>query len=200
LTGKGNPVDIHRDGLYYGLTVEENPANNVKYVGRARNHDASLSDACWQIVKYTYDGTIVRQSYANWGKYNHVWDDRASYFTGTLPDPPAGPSFPGEFTVSGSFTPSGLTIEGRITQVTIDDTGWVALPATPLTARNHIRVDNFLGANDMLIQYADKNGPAITYGKTIPQGSWDGWDITDDIEIYGRAVSGSFPVIVEEIA
>lgn len=196
----GTPVEVFREGLYYGLTVEENPANNVKYVGRSKIHDAALSDPCWQIIKYTYDGSIVRQAYADYGKYTHVWTDRASYFSVSLPDPPAGPGFPGEFTVTGSFTPSGLTIQGLITQVTLIDTDWVPLPATALTARNHIRVDNFNGTNDMLIQYADKALPGISYGKTIPQGSWDGWDITDSIVLYGRAVTGSFSVIVEEIA
>jgi hypothetical protein len=45
-------------------------------------------------------------------------------------------------TTSGTFTPSGLKVAGRISEVALNAVTWTALPATALTARNAIRVQN----------------------------------------------------------
>jgi len=47
--------------------------------------------------------------------------------------------------ISGSFSPSGLTIGGKITEVVLNSTAWVALPLTALTSRNALNIQNNSG-------------------------------------------------------
>lgn len=102
-------------------------------------------------------------------------------------------------TISGDFTPSGLNISGRVTEVTINDSSWTALPPVPLTNRNAISIQNTSGFN-MKVNY----DPLLTtyVGVFIPNNNERYYDIKDTIIVYGRLAPGSgIGVInVEELA
>ena len=102
-------------------------------------------------------------------------------------------------TLTGELTPSGLTIGGRFTEVTLTDTGWTALQAIggPLADRNAIAIQNESGV-DIKVQF--DSGLASYKGMTIRDKSERQYDITDSIIIYGRSASGTITVNVEEIA
>ena len=102
-------------------------------------------------------------------------------------------------TLTGELTPSGLTIGGRFTEVTLNATGWTALQAIsgPLPDRNAIAIQNESGV-DVKVQF--DSGLAGYKGITIRNNSERQYDITDSIIIYGRSSSGTVTVNVEEIA
>ena len=95
-----------------------------------------------------------------------------------------------------SIQPSGLTTEGKITEVSLSASSWTALPATPLTDRNAISIQNLSGI-EIKVNYLDSVGYV---GMVVASGSERFYDITDEIVIYGRAASGTPTVVVEEIA
>lgn len=103
----------------------------------------------------------------------------------------------------GSFdvqaVPSGLRNGGRHSEVSIDDNGFTALPATPLTNRNAIAIQNNT-AFDVKLNYSDSIG---TYtGILLRPGSERQYDIKDTINLYARAEPGSGTILldVEEIS
>jgi len=92
---------------------------------------------------------------------------------------------------------SGLSKEGKITVVTINDTTWTALPVTPLDDRNALSIQNPTEEN-MKINYADD---IVGYvGIEIKAGFERYYDIKDSIGIYGKSESGDIDVIIEELA
>lgn len=99
-------------------------------------------------------------------------------------------------TVSGSVSTSGLSIAGKITIVTLSSAVWTALPIAPLINRNHISIQNLSGV-EMKINYTDSVG---YIGIVVADGSERHVDITDDVIIFGRVVSGSPSVTVEEVS
>lgn len=98
--------------------------------------------------------------------------------------------------VSGSFTPSGLTTEGKITHLSVG-TSWTALPATPLSGRNAIEIVN-RGAATIFIEFDN----AVATGNGRPLGAGQSYfiDITDDILVYASTASGSVSVTTVEVA
>lgn len=94
--------------------------------------------------------------------------------------------------VTGSFTLSGLRTDFEVTTQDVTDTA-AKMPATPLTDRNSISIVN-LSATDTL--YIGKS--TVTADSVI--GTTSGWevgplegfntDITDEIELWGRAEAG----------
>lgn len=77
--------------------VEDKASVNVTYYGRQELFLAPTDlvtaldqRPIWQIRRVTTDGNEQRTLYANDGKYNCKWSDRALYF----PAPPAGPGVP----------------------------------------------------------------------------------------------------------
>jgi hypothetical protein len=105
-------------------------------------------------------------------------------------------------TAVGTFTPSGLNIGGKITQVTLNDSSWTPLPATALSNRNAISIQNLSGY-EMKINYQEAFDGSYGYvGMVLPNGNERYYDIKDSILIYGRLATGSVSgvVNVEEIA
>lgn len=99
--------------------------------------------------------------------------------------------------VEGNFSFSGLRIGGRITEVILNDSTWVALPATALTDRNSISIQNISGT-EMKIQY---DNTTVGYkGVAIGAGGERFYDLTDAIVIYAKALTGTPTIIVEELA
>lgn len=98
-------------------------------------------------------------------------------------------------------TPSGLTVAGRVTIVSITSVGWTVLPATALTDRNAITIQNTGGTEIKLNYDISGSPPVIGYvGVIMPVDGERFYDITDDIKIYARAASGSPSITVEELA
>lgn len=98
---------------------------------------------------------------------------------------------------SGNFTPGGLQTEGRYTDIVLDSILWTVLPATALTARNHISIQNLSGI-EIKINFDPTTVGYVGY--TVPDGITRHYDITDDIFIYAKAASGTPTIGIEELA
>ena len=93
--------------------------------------------------------------------------------------------------------PSGLTIGGKITEVTLNSTTWTALPATALVDRNGMGFQN-------------DNGIKIKVGFDNTEPGFVGWsvnangeffiDVSDSIISYAKAESGAPTLTVMEVA
>lgn len=178
----------------------DEPEVNIRYTGRSDSMLAADSDPVWQIMREyrIADQTIIE--YAHKGSFTAKWSDRVSYFPVAIPDPTqplSGISITGSIT--GTFTPTGLTIAGLITTVTIDDASWTALPATAQPNRNQLNIQNVSGV-EIKIQYDPLTAGYI--GVTIADGSERQYAIRDTIVIYAKAApgSGSVDIQVEELA
>lgn len=98
---------------------------------------------------------------------------------------------------SGSFTPAGLTVGGKHTEVTINDTSWTKLPPTPQAGRNAIGIQNYTGF-EIRLNYDTYNPlPAGYEGMRVPNSNEKYYGITDSINIYAKADAGSGNVIVD---
>lgn len=98
---------------------------------------------------------------------------------------------------SATFQPSGLTIGGKITEVTLNSSTWTALPATALTDRNEIGIQNLSGIE---IKLNFDNTVSTYTGVTLSSGSERHYSITDGIQIFGKSQSGTPLITVEELA
>ncbi len=98
--------------------------------------------------------------------------------------------------VEGSFSPSGLKVGGKVTEVNINSTTWTALPATALTNRNAMSIQNRSG-QEIKINYVDDVGYV---GVIIPNSGERFYDITDAITIYARSSDGNAKLNIEELA
>lgn len=109
---------------------------------------------------------------------------------------------PGETKVRvvGDFnaTISGLSIQGRLTEVTIDNTTWTPLPAVPLSNRNTIRMYNLTGQT-IYYNFAASDLPTLT-GWPVVTGGIENLQLTDSIIIYAKSASSSVILLVAELA
>lgn len=98
--------------------------------------------------------------------------------------------------VTGTFTPSGLSTGGLITEVTLSTATWTALPPTPLANRNAMGFQN--RTSDVISVNFDT--PAGTIGwKVAPNGELF-FDVTDAVTVYAKALTGTPTITVMEIA
>lgn len=101
-------------------------------------------------------------------------------------------------TATGTFTPTGLTTEGKFTEVTINTSTWTALPATALSARNTINIQNDTGEN---VKLNYDSGVVGFVGILLPDGGERSYPITDSIVIYAKSETTDGVVLgVEELA
>jgi hypothetical protein len=100
-------------------------------------------------------------------------------------------------TATGEFTFSGLKTGGKVTEVTLNSSTWTALPATPLTNRNAISIQNRSGI-EIKINY--DNGVSGYEGVIIPNNGERFYDITDTIVMYAKSTTGTPTINVEELA
>lgn len=99
--------------------------------------------------------------------------------------------------VSGEFSPTGLRISGKVTEVVLSDTAWTALPPVPLVNRNAINIQNYSGTQIKL----NFNPTIPTYtGVIVNDQSERNYDIKDTILIYAKAEIGNPVVIIEEVS
>lgn len=73
-------VDINRRTFFVGILKEDRSIQGCVYFGQSSVHDAADDDERWQIWRITNESGAVTTRYANYGKYNARWTDRASYF------------------------------------------------------------------------------------------------------------------------
>lgn len=100
--------------------------------------------------------------------------------------------------LSGSFQPSGLTIGGRISEVSVSNLSWTALPSTALTDRNAMAIQNRSG---QAIRLNYDNSLPISQGVEIQNNVDRFYNITDQITIYAVATGASpATVLIEELA
>jgi hypothetical protein len=98
---------------------------------------------------------------------------------------------------TGTFTQHGLNTGGLVTEVTINNTTWTALPATPLASRNAICVQNLSG-QEIKINYSSSISGYV--GVVVANGLERSYDITGAIVLYAKSKTSSCTVNVEEIA
>lgn len=161
------------------------------------------SSASWLLKKETIlAGTVLCTEYADDAQFTQVWDDRIAVFggttgssSGTLSDDFAIPAVRLLDTVL-NFSVSGLQNSGRHQEVTINSTGWTALPATPLADRNAIAIQNNT-VTDVKINHTTSVGYV---GMLLVPGAERTYDIKDTIILYGRSAAGSVTLDVEEIS
>lgn len=101
--------------------------------------------------------------------------------------------------IEGSVQFQGLRTQGRITHVALTAGAWTALPASALTDRNSITIQNISGSGAVLLINYSPLSPS-TEGFRVPDGGFKSMAITDGIQVYGRMLSGSGTVCVEELA
>lgn len=98
---------------------------------------------------------------------------------------------------SGTFSPTGLNIAGRMTLVTLNDSTWTALPATPLANRNAISIQN---QDTVEIKYNyDNTEPGYVGAKIAPDGERF-LEIKDTIIVYAKTQTGTATILVEELS
>jgi len=100
-------------------------------------------------------------------------------------------------TISGSFSASGLFNAGRVTEVSLNSSTWTALPATALTDRNAISIQN---VSDKSVKVNYDNAVSGFVGMLIPVNGERAYDIQDSIIVYGKCDSGTATVNVEELS
>jgi hypothetical protein len=101
--------------------------------------------------------------------------------------------------VTGTFQPLGLSIAGRMTVVTLNDSTWTPLPAVPLVKRNGISVQN-QSATEIKLNY---DPLTVGYVGAIVNTSGERfYDIQDSIILYGKCMPGTGPVdiLIEELS
>lgn len=172
----------------------DTPEANIRYTGWSASMRASDSDPVWQILREYKNGDVVESTYAEMGSFKCSWTDRSSYFTSATPD--AGNPLEGVTAVSGSFSLAGPSTGGLITEITVNSTTWTRLPATDLTGRKALSIQNFSGQTCKL-NY--DNAAAGFVGVYMPTSSERQYD-QDDIAIYAKCTSGTATLVVEEIA
>lgn len=100
--------------------------------------------------------------------------------------------------VNGSLTPSGLKTAGKVTEVTVDNTSWTALPAIALSNRNALSIQNLSG-DEIKINY--DNSVSGYVGMVIADGDERQYDITDAIIVYAKSKTlASATINVEELS
>lgn len=106
-------------------------------------------------------------------------------------------------TVSGTFTPSGLSTAVKNTTMNVGDTA-TALPATALSNRNGMIVTNLSAVDTLYIGDATVTADrsiGTTAGHEIPAGEGFQIDVTDSVTLYGRAEAGKTVLIkIMEVA
>lgn len=100
----------------------------------------------------------------------------------------------------GSISPAGLSVAGRVSLVSVNESTWTPVPATPLVNRNGLSIQNFETGANCLLNY-DNAAPSTT-GVNLVDNAERFYTITDTIIIYARVKPGGGTVnlICEELS
>ena len=99
--------------------------------------------------------------------------------------------------LEGSFSVTGLSKEGKITEVTIASSGWTPLPLNSLTDRNAMSIQNY-SDEEIKLNYDPNESDYV--GITMLPKTERYYDITDGITIYAKSKSATAVITVEELA
>ena len=88
-------------------------------------------------------------------------------------------------------------IGGRITEVSVNDSTWTALPTTALASRNALTVQN---QSDREIKVNYDNTESGYVGIIIASGGERYYDIADAVTLYAKSESGTVTIAIEELA
>jgi len=102
-----------------------------------------------------------------------------------------------EGNISGTFTPSGLTTGGKITEVTLASGSWTALPASALANRNGLGIQN---ETSIKIKVGYDSGEAGFVGWNVYPGGEFFIDLTDSVTVYAKSETGTPTITVMEVA
>ncbi len=174
------------------IKIDE-PAANIRYIGRSLAFGASDSETVWQIQRQYKNGSILINTYANKGSFTASWTDRATYFTEAIPDSTNAI----DTEVSGAVSIAGQKNFGKFTEVTINSTTWTALPATALANRNSLTIQN---QGSVAIKVNPSNVPGGYVGMVIHPSGDRSYNIGPSIVLYAKSSSGSVTVGVEEFS
>lgn len=185
---KSNDDDIR-------LIKIDEPAANIRYIGKSDSMRAADTDSVWQILRQHKAGNTIISNYALMGSFKAKWIDRASYFAPVAFDD--NNPIEGGITITGGVSQLGLNIGGKVTDVELVDFEWRPMPAIALPGRNSIQVQNFSGV-DIKINYNNDN--SSNFGVVLKDSTERIYMIKDNIILYGRSSEGAVNIIVEEIA
>lgn len=177
------------------IKIDE-PAANIRYIGRSSSLRGTTAEPIWQILRQYRNGDIITSTYALMGEFKGVWDNRTSYFDTAIPDD--NNPLDGNIAVTGTFSPSGLRVAGRVTEVLLSTTEWTALPpGGPLDNRNAINIQNYSG-DEIRLNY----DPTVAgfKGIILNDQSERALDIKDTIQLFAKAKTGGSVIIVDEIS
>lgn len=177
------------------LIKYDDPFSNIRYTGRSSSMRGLDSEPIWQILREYKDCAtgITVSTYANMGEFNCVWNDRTTYFPAVTGSNACSLS---NVSISGQVIVSGLSIGGKITYVTLNDTTWTKLPAVHLAERNAISIQN-QSATEIKIEY---DNTVVGYsGVTIRPDGERFYEIRD-VPIYAKCQTGTCVILVEELA
>lgn len=90
--------------------------------------------------------------------------------------------------ITGTFTPSGLRVRMKVTNMTVTDTE-TPLPLAALAARNSIIIEN-KGVDSIFIGESGVSSTGINEGWEISASAFFSTDVTDAIVIYAIAPAG----------
>ena len=110
--------------------------------------------------------------------------------------------------ITGSFSPSGLTVGGQVTKIALVSTEWrkfersgttTPVGSGPLDKRNNITVQN-VSDNGSTILWNYGAAEPSDIGFRILDGGFKSVALTDSIDVYGRMESGSGEAMIDEVA
>lgn len=164
---------------------EEEYADNAIIYGETPKFTSGTDEAVWQIKLVSFENGEVVTTFADHGKYNNVWDDRASYFPQL---PITGPGFPAD-NITVSTTP-GLTGPGTHYPVTINNLTWTALPTQ--ASQQVIGIFNDTGEK-IKVNFSDK-GPGNFIGTPVAYQTAKAYDVQNSVVIWAMSEN---PVAVD---
>ena len=190
----------HENGRFL---VKEDFVDNYTRIRGIASRGTLDSQPAWLLEKtIILGGTVVTTEYADDGQFTQIWDDRVAVFG--PPDGSSSGDSANDFAIplvrlldaNLNFTISGLQTAGRHQLVSINDSGWTALPATALADRNAISIQNNTGV-DVKINYTTSVGYV---GMLIKPNGERSYDIKETIILYARSATGTVSLDVEELS
>lgn len=103
----------------------------------------------------------------------------------------------GKVAVRVVSTPSGLNTAGLITEVTLNSSTWTALPATVLTERNAMGIQNN-SAQEIKINF--DSGVVGYVGWTVAAGGELFLDVKEAVTVYAKAKNSTPVITVLEVS
>ena len=177
--------------------LQDFSTEGVRYWAETESFSAEKSQSVWQIRRETYqsDGTLTT-IYANHGKYNSVWDNRAVYFPALPLDLAPFPDTQISASI-GQIDPIALSGPGLITVTDLVDFEWRPIIPLPQVGRKALNILNISGVG---IVYNYTSNPAVTTGYPLDPDVERNLDAEPTLILYARSTSGAAQILVEEIA